>query len=315
MDVLKHMSEGLRYSGGKQHNLCVACCRGKMVERSYKGHNEKATAAFQVIYADLWGPVAMSLQNNKYALLIVDDYTSYTWVRFLWSKDQASDVLQTFITQQATSGNFIQTLRTDNGGEFTSSVFGKFLWERGVKHARSPPYTPQFQGKVERMNRTVGEKAHAMRVGAGLSETYWELAWGCAVFLRNRSPTSANPAKMTPYECMFGRKPVLDNLRVFGCRAEAFVPDAVRGKGEDRSRPGLFVGYDEISKGFKFLPDGSRKWVPVRTMAFMERAGEEKGDGLRAEDQMEMDWEEEVEDAMDVGEEAVEYEAQRKGED
>jgi hypothetical protein len=131
----------------------------------------------------------------------------------------------------------------------------------------SPPYTPQFQGKVERMNRTVGNQAHAMRVGAGLGEKFWDLAWDCAVFLRNRSPTSANQGSMTPFEAVFGRKPDLHMLRVFGCRAEALVPKQVRLKGEDRTVSGIFVGYDNVSKLFKFLPDGARKWMAVQIMA------------------------------------------------
>ena len=183
-----------------------------MAARPFQMHNEKATHAFQIIYADLWGPVACSLQGHKYAMLLVDDFTSYTWVIFLSSKSQAHEALSLFIVQQERQGNFIQKLRTDNGGEFSSQVFRQFLWERGIQHATSPPYTPQYQGKVERMNRSVGERAHAMRVGAGLPESYWELAWGCAVFLKNRSPAAANPAKMTPYNCLFGRKPVLRNL-------------------------------------------------------------------------------------------------------
>ena len=121
-------------------------------------------------------------------------------------------MLKYFLMQQEQRGNFVGTIRTNNGGEFSSAEFKQFLWERGIRHATSPPYTPQYQGKVERMNRTVGEKAHAMRVGAGLAESYWELAWGCAVFLRNRSLTVANQGCMTPYESMYGRKPVLDMI-------------------------------------------------------------------------------------------------------
>jgi hypothetical protein len=95
---------------------------------------------------------------------------------------------------------------------------------------------------------------------------FWELAWGCAVFVRNRCPTSSNPGGMTPYECLLGRKPRLENMRVFGSKAEALVPGQTRHKGDDRSRPGLFVGYDEVGKAYKFLPDGGRKWIPVRSM-------------------------------------------------
>ena len=98
------------------------------------------------------GPVATSLQGHKYAMLLMDDYTSFTWVYFLAHKSQAEDMLRTFVMQQAASGKLISKIRTDNGGEFISSAIADFLAERGIIHARSPPYTPQYQGRVERMN-------------------------------------------------------------------------------------------------------------------------------------------------------------------
>jgi transposase InsO family protein len=98
------------------------------------------------------------MQGHKYALLLVDEHTTYTWVHFLAAKSQAEDVIKSFIMHQFNLGKAVANLRTDNinGGEFFSSSLKYFLWERKIKHAQSPAYTPQFQGKVERMNRTVG---------------------------------------------------------------------------------------------------------------------------------------------------------------
>ena len=98
---------------------CVACCRGKMHSRPHKGNNEKASKAFEVIYADVWGPLSNSLQGHKYAVLLVDEATSYTWVNFTATKSQVGEVITSFIVHQERRANFIQTLRTDNGGEFT----------------------------------------------------------------------------------------------------------------------------------------------------------------------------------------------------
>ena len=53
--------------------------------------------------------------------------------------------------------------------------------------------------------------------------------------------------------------------------AEAYVDLPIRKKGEERSRPGIFVGYDEISRAYKFLPSGERKWVTVRTIFCNEK--------------------------------------------
>jgi hypothetical protein len=202
------------------------------------------------------------------------------------------------------------------------------LWEKGIEHHTSPAYTPQFQGKVERKNRTVGGQAHAMRVGAGLGEQFWELAWDCAVFLRNRSPTVSNLGGMTPFEAMYGRKPDLHMLRVFGCRAEALVPKQLRNKGADRTVSGIFVGYDSNTKSFKFLPDGARKWVAVRTLACEEHIGSRLvggGQGVQGvgktllvaaqEGQRQGEPQQELEEKEDVDDdERIEYEAQSKGE-
>jgi hypothetical protein len=76
---------------------------------------------------------------------------------------------------------------------------------------------------------------------------------------------------VTPYQMMFGKVPNLANLFIFGSRAEAFVDEALRKKGEHRSRSGIFVGYDESTKAYKFLPDGERKWISIRSIVCNER--------------------------------------------
>ena len=138
-------------------------------------------------------------------------------------KSQVAELVMQFIREQERTGNKIQFVRTDRGGEFGSTMLKEFFRSLGIKHIQSPAYTPQYQGKVERMNRTIGEMAHAMRAGSGLNVVFWELAWSAAIFLRNRSPASANEGFMTPFEKNYGEKPRLENLLVFGCRAEAFV--------------------------------------------------------------------------------------------
>ena len=132
MDRLRGMSTGMTYVKGEQLGMCVACCRAKMDVRPFLGHNEKGGRALQVVYADLWGPVTTSLQGHKCALLLVDDYTAYTWVYFLAVKSQAEDSIRQFVVQQATAGKYIEKIRTDNGGEFLSSSLAEFFAERGI---------------------------------------------------------------------------------------------------------------------------------------------------------------------------------------
>jgi hypothetical protein len=207
-----------------------------------------------------------SMSGATYAMLIVDEFSGYSWGYFLQTKGQAAERLMEFVTMRDREKNFIQTIRSDQGGEFSSNLLKGFLREKGIKHSMGPAYTPQYQGKVERMNRTVGEMAHAIRIAATLNVSFWQLAWETAIFLRNRSPSVSNQGSRTPYQVLTGKLPRLENLLIFGCRAEAHIDAGIRRKGEDKSRPGLFVGYDEASRAYKFLPDGARKWVAVRSL-------------------------------------------------
>jgi hypothetical protein len=160
----------------------------------------------------------------------------------------------------------IQEIRTDRGGEFVSSRIKTYMAQRGVVMKYAPPYTPQYQGKVERMNRTVGEMAHSMRVAAGMPLEFWGLAWEAAVYLRNRCPTKSNEGHLTPYQVLFAKIPDLSHIRVFGARGEAFVQPQLRLKGQDKSNPGRIVGYDEISRAYRFLPDGQKRFIIVRSI-------------------------------------------------
>ena len=123
MERLKRMSTGMQYTRQGEVGMCVSCCRGKMAERAFPGHNERGKHALQVVYADVWGPVEESLQGHRYALVLVDDFTSYVWVYFMSTKSQTEDILKLFIRQQENAGKHILKLRTDNGGIYFS-VFG-----------------------------------------------------------------------------------------------------------------------------------------------------------------------------------------------
>jgi hypothetical protein len=68
MVVLKGMSEGMEFRGESKHGLYVACCKGNLAKRPFRGHNEKASKPFSVVYADVWGPIVTSLQRHKHAL-------------------------------------------------------------------------------------------------------------------------------------------------------------------------------------------------------------------------------------------------------
>ena len=109
----------------------------------------------------------------KYFVLFIDDFTRKTFVYFLTQKSQ---VLEKFKEFKAFAENEtecqIQTLRSDNGGEYTSKAFNEFCRNHGIQRQFSTPYTPQQNGVAERKNRTLVESARCMLQHAGLSSVF-----------------------------------------------------------------------------------------------------------------------------------------------
>jgi transposase InsO family protein len=90
-----------------------------------------------------------------YCIVIVDDYSRFTWLFFLEEKSQTQETLKRFlIDAQNEFGLRIKKIRSNNGTEFKNSQIEGFL-EEGIKHEFSSPYTPQQNGVVERKNRTL----------------------------------------------------------------------------------------------------------------------------------------------------------------
>ncbi|KAK1603795.1 hypothetical protein QYE76_027468 [Lolium multiflorum] len=117
----------------------------------------------ELLHLDLFGPSHYdTLGGSKYGLVIVDDYSRYSWVFLLKSKDETHREFITFAKKaQRTYESEIKAIRTDNGTEFKNYTMQEFVDDEGIKHEFSP-YTPQQNGVVERKNRTIIEMARTM---------------------------------------------------------------------------------------------------------------------------------------------------------
>nr|GEW91622.1 retrovirus-related Pol polyprotein from transposon TNT 1-94 [Tanacetum cinerariifolium] len=183
--------------------------------------------------------------------LVVDDYSRYTWVFFLHSKDEASGVIISFI--QKTQVNLqlqVQRVRTDNGTEFKNKTLGKFFDEVGITQQFSAARTPQQNGVVERRNRTLVETARTMLTFVNLPLFLWAEAIATACFMQNRSIIHKHFDK-TPYELMNKRKPNIKFFCVFGCRCYLLNDYEDVGKLKEKEDIEVFVGYSKESVAFR----------------------------------------------------------------
>ena len=117
-------------------------------------------------------------------------------------------------------------LRSDNGGEFTSSDFKRKMSLLGVSLQTTPPRSPESNAIAERFNRTVQDKARTIMIAAALLAFLWAEILQATNLIRNMTPVTN--LSCTPFELWHGRKPDLSKLRVLGCKAFCPIPKSDR---------------------------------------------------------------------------------------
>ncbi|GJR21743.1 zinc finger, CCHC-type containing protein [Tanacetum coccineum] len=172
----------------------------------------------------------------------------FCYVFLLHTKDEALDKFKVFKTEvELQQGSLIKRFRTDRGGEYMDTLYFQSV---GIIHETTAPYTPQQNGISERKNRVLKEMVNSMLSYSGLSQGFWGEAMLTACYLLNRVPNKRN--MITPYELWTKKKPNLNYLRVWGCRAVVRLPDPKLKTLGERGIECIFVGYAEHSKAFRF---------------------------------------------------------------
>jgi hypothetical protein len=206
----------------------------------------------ELLHMDLFGPIAyISIGGSKYCLVIVDDYSRFTWVFFLQEKSQTQETLKGFLRwAQNEFGLRIKKIRSDNGTEFKNSQIEGFHEEEGIKHEFSSPYTPQQNGVVERKNRTLLDMASTMLDEYKTSDRFWAEAVNTACYAINRLYLH-RILKKTSYELLTGKKPNVSYFRVFGSKCFILVKRGRKSKFAPKAVEGFLLGYDSNTRAYR----------------------------------------------------------------
>jgi transposase InsO family protein len=198
----------------------------------------------ELLHMDLFGPIAyISIDGSKYYLVIVDDYSRFTWVFFLQEKSQTQETLKRSLIQaQNEFGLRIKKIRIDNGTEFKNSQIEGFL-EEGIKHEFSSPYTPQQNVVVERKNRTLLDMERTMLDEYKTPDWFWAEAINITCYSINRLYLH-RILKKTSYELLTGKKPNVSYFRVFGSKCFILIKRGRSSKFAPKAIEGFLLGYD-----------------------------------------------------------------------
>ncbi|GJX27876.1 putative ribonuclease H-like domain-containing protein, partial [Tanacetum coccineum] len=247
---------------------CVACLKGKQHRASCKTKAfNPITKPLFMLHMDLFGPTFVSsLMHKKYCLVVTDDYSRFSWVFFLRTKDETSEILKNFIKEvENLVDKKVKIIRSDNGTEFKNKVMDEFCREKGIKREYSVARTPQQNGVAEWKNRTLIEAAKTMLADSKLPTTFWVLI--------------VKPHNKTPYELFRGIKPTIGFMKPFGCHVTILNTLDKLGKFDGKSDEGFFVGYSLSSKAFRVYNIRTRKVQENLHIGFLENKPMIEGNG------------------------------------
>ncbi|GJR33924.1 putative ribonuclease H-like domain-containing protein [Tanacetum coccineum] len=255
-----------------EHN-CVACNKGKQHKASYKAITAVSTISepLQLLHMDLFGPTSIrSIDHKHYSLVVTDDFSRFSWVFFLGTKDETFYILRDFITfveNQLTKK--VKAIRCDNGTEFKNSNLIELCGSKGIKRDYSVARTPQQNGVAERKNRTLIEAARTMLADSKLPTMFWTEAVSTACYVLNRVLVT-RPHNKTPYELLSGKVPNISHLKPFGCHVTILNTSDHLGKFEGKADEGFLVGYSAHSKAYRVYNLSNKKIEETLNLRYME---------------------------------------------
>ncbi|GJW01227.1 putative ribonuclease H-like domain-containing protein [Tanacetum coccineum] len=233
----------------------VACQKGKQHKASCKAKSVSSIRQpLQLLHMDLFGPTSVrSLNHKTYCLVITDDFSRFSWVFFLRTKDETSGILKDFIRQIENQLNQkVKSIRCDNGTEFKNRDFIEFYGSKGIKREYSNARTPQQNGVAKRKNMTLIEAARTMLADSFLPNTFW--------------------AEAVSY------------IRPFGCHVTILNTIDHLGKFDGKSDEGFLVGYSLQSKAFRDDSEIEAEFVKTNSRLPICRSGGSSLFGIELED-------------------------------
>jgi transposase InsO family protein len=211
----------------------------------------RTTRPLEMLHIDLFDHVAyISISGNKYGLVIIDDYSHFTWVIFLQDKSKTQEVLNKFLKMSQNEFDVrVRKIRSDNDTEFKNIQVEDFLDEEGIKHEFSALYTPQQNEVAKRKNRTLIEMARTMINEYKTLDRFWAEAINTVCHATNCLYLHKLLKKIS-YELITGNKSNVSYFRVFGSNCYVLHKRSKSSKFSPKVYEGFLLDYNSNSHAY-----------------------------------------------------------------
>jgi hypothetical protein len=245
--------------------VCPPCELAKIRNRTRRELAPHLPDKLELVYLDIAGPFPVSIRANRFFLQIVDSYSRRVWSIPLATKDEAIPAIRKWRKiEELLTDKKVKRARTDNAPELRK-VLEQLEREDGLQVQYTTIASSNQNGPVERDIQTAENSMRAMLKAQNLPLEFWDEAVEADSYIRNLQPRgpTINGKITCPSQAYTGKEPNIENIRVWGSKAYAYVNPKTRHKDDRhdklvlRGREGVFMGYcDGTEKHLKmYAPD------------------------------------------------------------
>ncbi|CAI7865992.1 unnamed protein product [Closterium sp. NIES-54] len=254
---------------------CLPCVEGWQRTAPHSSEFPPTTTPLQTLHMDVWGPAPVGgMDQERYFLLVVDDYTRYTTVFPLRCKADVSGVLIPWIraTRRQLHERFcrdfpVLRLHSDRGGEFSSDLLAELRRDEGIVHSFTLPASPQQNGIVERRIGLIMEVARTSMIHVAASHFLWPFVVRYAAHQLNLWPRVSEP-ETSPTIRWTGKVGDASEFQVWG--ALSLVHDAKASKLSSCTLRYVFLGFPTNAPPWQFYHPRERQVFSSQDVTFDE---------------------------------------------
>lgn len=174
-----------------------------------------ASKSLQLIYYGVCGPFKVnSTGGARYFITFIDDFVRKLWVYLISNKNQVLDKFWQFVhVMENYARHTVWTLRSNNGGEYTSQVFHNFCSSKEITKEFNPPHTPQGNGVAKHCNRSLLDITQCLLLDKALLGHLWGEVVKAAIIILNLWSTKKILTKLWTNSFQVKKYPLLSTYK------------------------------------------------------------------------------------------------------
>ena len=254
----------------ERESKCKTCIQANMQQNDApKMATRLITSPLQVVGSDLQTIEVRSYDGKKYFALYCDAATrTLATVALAKKSEQAAAARLVLPRLMNLAKSKIDTVRADQGGEYTSAEFKTFCSDQGIRLELSDTDQPFQNGLAETMGKKLVRMMRAARTRSWVPKVFWTENLILQTWVANRVSTRKQNGKSTPFTEITGQANHLAMAKPFGCEAWYLVRKPKKDKLTPRARRGVFMAVCPTKKAWRILDWETKKLIETRNATF-----------------------------------------------